>query len=123
MVTLKRHMTLRSTLNGTTYNSLSIKDKIKQVQKEFIPTYNSASRDQFIEYGITQNEARLNNIKLYATERGKSVRLWRYNPRTLASDGYADILSIILSYPQYDRSWAASRLLPHVKWADVITSE
>ena len=34
---------LRSALNGTTYNSLSIKDKIKQVQKEFIQTYYSAS--------------------------------------------------------------------------------
>ncbi len=34
---------LRSTLNSTTYNSLSIKDKIKQVQKEFIQTYNNAN--------------------------------------------------------------------------------
>ncbi len=32
---------LRSTLNSTTYNGLSIKDKIKQVQKEFIQTYNN----------------------------------------------------------------------------------
>ena len=34
---------LRSTLNSTTYNSLSIKNNIKQVQKEFIQTYNDAS--------------------------------------------------------------------------------
>lgn len=33
---------LRTTLNSTTYNSLSIKNKIKQVQKEFIQTYNNA---------------------------------------------------------------------------------
>ena len=30
---------LRGTLNGTTYNSLSIKDKIKKVKKDYIPTY------------------------------------------------------------------------------------
>ena len=34
---------LKGTLNGTTYNSLSIKSYIKQVQKEYIKTYNSAS--------------------------------------------------------------------------------
>ena len=34
---------LRSTLNSTTYNNLSIKGKIKQVNKEFIQTYNDAN--------------------------------------------------------------------------------
>ncbi len=34
---------LRSTLNSTTYNSLSIKNNIKQVQKEFIQTYDDAN--------------------------------------------------------------------------------
>ena len=33
---------LKSTLNSTTYNNLSIKDKIKQVKKEYIQTYNNA---------------------------------------------------------------------------------
>ena len=33
---------LRGTLNETTYNSLSIKDKIKEVKKEYIPQYNTA---------------------------------------------------------------------------------
>ena len=33
---------LRGTLNGTTYNSLSIKNSIKKVKKEYIPTYNTA---------------------------------------------------------------------------------
>ena len=41
---------LRSTLNSTTYNSLSIKNKIKRVQKEFIPTYNSASKSTSSDY-------------------------------------------------------------------------
>ena len=31
---------LRGTLNGTTYNSLSIKNSIKKVKKEYIPEYN-----------------------------------------------------------------------------------
>lgn len=113
---------LQNPIAATGYTTKDI-DSLNPVKCVGATTYNSASRDQFIEYGITQNEARLNKIKLYATERGKSVRLWRYNPRTLASDGDADILSTILSYPQHNRIWAASRLLPHVKWADVITSE
>ena len=33
---------LRGTLNGTTYNSLSIKNSIKKVKKEYIPTYDTA---------------------------------------------------------------------------------
>ena len=33
---------LRGTLNETTYNSLSIKNSIKKVKKEYIPTYNTA---------------------------------------------------------------------------------
>ena len=41
---------LRSTLNGTTYNSLSIKDKIKKVQKDYTPTYNSASTTKSSDY-------------------------------------------------------------------------
>lgn len=75
--------------------------------------------DQVVEYGITQNEARQNKIKLYATVRSKRVCLWRYNPRILASaDGYADILSIILSYSVYPRDRVQSKLLELVKWAD-----
>ena len=41
---------LRGTLNGTTYNSLNIKDKIKQVKKDYIPTYNVASTQQIDDY-------------------------------------------------------------------------
>ena len=33
---------IRGTLNGTIYNSLSIKNSIKKVKKEYIPTYNTA---------------------------------------------------------------------------------
>ena len=33
---------IRGTLNGTTYNSLSIKNSIKKVKKDYIPTYNTA---------------------------------------------------------------------------------
>ena len=113
---------LQNPIAATGYTNKNI-ESLNPVKCVGATTYNSTPENQFIEYCITQNEARSNNVKLYVTERGRSVRLWRYNPRTLATDGYADILSTILSYPQYDRSWAASRLLPHVKWADVITSE
>ena len=37
-----KEVPLRGTLNGTTYNSLSIKNSIKKVKKEYIPTYNTA---------------------------------------------------------------------------------
>lgn len=93
-------------------------DSLNPVKCVGATTYSYAPENQFIEYGITQNEARQNKIKLYATHRNYGVWLWRYNPRILAYDGYADILSVILSYPRYDRIWASSRLLPLVKWAD-----
>ena len=41
---------LRGTLNGTTYNSLIKKYKIKQVKKDYIPTYNVATTQQTDDY-------------------------------------------------------------------------
>ena len=41
---------LRGTLNETTYNSLSIKDKIKKVKKDYIPTYNVDTTQQVDDY-------------------------------------------------------------------------
>lgn len=41
---------LRGTLNGTIYNSLSIKSNIKKVKKEYIPTYNVARIQQTDDY-------------------------------------------------------------------------
>ena len=41
---------LRGTLNGTTYSSLSIKDKIKKVKKDYIPTYNVATTQKTDDY-------------------------------------------------------------------------
>ena len=41
---------LRGTLNGTTYNSLSIKNNIKKVKKDYISTYNVASTQQTEDY-------------------------------------------------------------------------
>ena len=41
---------IRGTLNGTTYNSLSIKSNIKKVKKDYIPTYNVASTEQTEDY-------------------------------------------------------------------------
>lgn len=112
---------LQNPIADTGYTTKDI-ESLNPVKCVGATTYNCTPENQFIEYGITQNEARSNNIKLYVTERARSVRLWKYNPRILATDGYADILSTILSYPQYDRSWAASLLLKHVKWADVCPS-
>ena len=41
---------LRGTLNGTTYNSLSIKSNIKKVKKDYIPTNTVASTQQTEDY-------------------------------------------------------------------------
>ena len=41
---------LRRTLNGTTYNSLSIKSNIKKVKKDYIPTYDAASTQKTEDY-------------------------------------------------------------------------
>ena len=41
---------LRGTLNGTTYNSLSIKSNIKKVKKDYIPTYDVASIQKAEDY-------------------------------------------------------------------------
>ena len=41
---------IRGTLNGTTYNSLSIKNNIKKVKKDYILTYNVASTEQTEDY-------------------------------------------------------------------------
>ena len=41
---------LRRTLNGTTYNSLSIKSNIKKVKKDYIPTYDVASTQKTEDY-------------------------------------------------------------------------
>ena len=41
---------LRITLNGTTYNSLSIKSNIKKVKKDYIPTYDVASTQKTEDY-------------------------------------------------------------------------
>lgn len=112
---------LQNPIAATGYTNKNI-ESLNPVKCVGATTYNCTPENQFIEYGITQNEARSNNVKLYVTERGRSVRLWRYNPRILATNGCADILSTILSYPQHDRSWAASLLLKHVKWADVCPS-
>lgn len=74
----------------------------------------------YVDYGITINDARKSNLRLYATRREHSVHLWRYDPRILASNGYADILSTILTYNKFDRPQASARLLPLVKWADAV---
>lgn len=76
-----------------------------------------------VEYGITQNEARQSKLKIYATTKTHSVHLWRYDPRILADDGYADILSTILTHDRFHRSDVSARLLPHVKWVDSPSSE
>ena len=79
--------------------------------------YRNVAGFSHAEYGITLNEARSTKLKVYATHKAHSLHLWRYDPRILSDDGYADILSTILTYDRFHRSSIVARLLPRVKWA------
>lgn len=88
------------------------------VEYRYVPGFNH------VEYGITLNEARKAKLKIYATRKEHSLHLWRYDPRILAdNNGFADILSTILTHDRFQRSNITARLLPPVKWADMPTEK
>ena len=92
---------LRGTLNGTTYNSLSIKSNIKKVKKDYIPTYNVAATEQTEDYlwllscgeiwdnGYGDDESsKINGTRGYAiTTEGKQYKYYKIN---LGSTNYLD---------------------------------
>ena len=84
---------IRGTLNGTTYNSLSIKSNIKKVKKDYIPTYNVASTEKTEDYlwllscGEIWDNGYSSNYKGYAiTTEGKQYKYYKMN---LGSTGYS----------------------------------
>ena len=84
---------IRGTLNGTTYNSLIIKNNIKKVKKDYIPTYNVASTQQTEDYlwllscGEIWDNGYSSNYKGYAiTTEGKQYKYYKMN---LGSTGYS----------------------------------
>lgn len=69
--------------------------------------------------GITLNEARKNDIRLYVENGETMVYLWRYNPRILADkEGCADILSMALSHRSSVHD-SMDRYVSKVQWADI----
>ena len=84
---------LRETLNGTTYNSLSIKSNMKKVKKDYIQTYNVASTQQTEDYlwllscgeiwdnGYGENEnPKINGTRGRAiTTEGKQYKYYKMN--------------------------------------------
>ena len=86
---------IRETLNGTIYNSLSIKNNIKKVRKDYIPTYNVAKTQQTDDYlwllscgEIWDNGADYGTTRGYAiTTEGKQYKYYKIN---LGSTNYLD---------------------------------
>ena len=85
---------LRGTLNGTIYESLSIKSNIKKVKKDYIPTYNVASTQQTEDYlwllscGEIWDNGYKNNYRGYAIKtEGKQ---YKYYKEKLGSTSYSE---------------------------------
>lgn len=89
-----RHLQNPIVREGRTFEDVSFLNPVKCGMAVLYQNY----RDYYT-HGITLNEARKNDIRLYLENGDKQVYLWRYNPRVIAdADGYADILSTVLWY-------------------------
>ena len=89
---------LRGTLNGTTYNSLSIKSNIKKVKKDYIPTYDAASTQKTEDYlwllscGEIWDNGNKANYRGYAiATEGKQYKYYKMNLGSTNFDSSNDI--------------------------------
>lgn len=77
-------------------------------------------------YGLTSKQAKERKIKVYQTDRKYSVQVWKYDPMLMAKDGYADMLSVLLSFivdinGSPNRCYyedEKKRVLERIQWAD-----
>ena len=101
---------LRGELNGTTYNSLSIKNNIKKVKKDYIPTYNVASTQQTEDYlwllscgEIWNNGYNGGSTRGYAiTTEGKQYKYYKIN---LGSTSYSNSNNITKKPSVSNSNW------------------
>ena len=101
---------IRETLNGTIYNSLSIKNNIKKVRKDYIPTYNVAKTQQTDDYlwllscgEIWDNGADYGTTRGYAiTTEGKQYKYYKTN---LGSTIYSSPNNITKKTSVNNSSW------------------
>ena len=89
---------LRRTLNGTTYNSLSIKSNIEKVKKDYIPTYDAASTQKTEDYlwllscGEIWDNGDKANYRGYAiATEGKQYKYYKMNLGSTNFDSSNDI--------------------------------
>lgn len=89
---------LRGILNGTTYNSLSIKSNIKKVKKDYIPTYDAASTQKTEDYlwllscGEIWDNGDKANYRGYAiATEGKQYKYYKMNLGSTNFDSSNDI--------------------------------
>ena len=89
---------LRRTLNGTTYNSLSIKSNIKKVKKDYIQTYDAASTQKTEDYlwllscGEIWDNGDKANYRGYAiATEGKQYKYYKMNLGSTNFDSSNDI--------------------------------
>lgn len=81
---------------------------------------------QYRSYGISSKQAKEQRLRLYAADRKYAVEIWKYDPALIGTDGYADVLSVLLSWIEtingyayrhdYDRM--KKSVLEKVEWAD-----
>ena len=100
---------IRGKLNGTTYNSLSIKSNIKKIKKDYIPTYNVASTQQTEDYlwllscGEIWDNGYSSNYKGYAiTTEGKQ---YKYYKMKLGSTNYSNSNDITKKPSASNSNW------------------
>lgn len=86
-----------------------------------------SDNSQYCTYGISSKKAKELRLKLYATYRTYSVEIWKYEPSLIGTDGYADILSVLLSRIEtmdgytfrHHYNQMKKDNLGKVKWADI----
>lgn len=84
--------------------------------------------NEYWEFGITSQKAKELGIKVYATRKKYSIEIWRYDPALMATNGKADVLSILLSSIKTfkgcttpfrgDYEYLKKRVLEKVNWVD-----
>lgn len=86
---------------------------------------------QYRTYGISSKQAKDMKLRLYASDRKYRVEVWKYPPTLIGSDGFADLLSVLLSTIEtwngnpnrYNYDKMKKSVLEKVVWADTKTND
>lgn len=84
---------LRSPVAQSGYTNVSISENVPR-SSTFYFLY---GRINGVTYCMTSKQAKELGIKLYASQKNNHVEIWKYDPNLMASDGFVDLLSFLLS--------------------------